>query len=174
MTRVRSFQVAAFLTLAVLVLAGCGGISDADQPAPTATEAPAMPQAGATYTGPISLRTSGPNATAAGGELGITITADGSAIASAELELRDTRCTNDAGTVTIESGGFTSTITPAQPTAISNGAIEFDLSGLTMSGRFTSSTEATATVEIAMQEYVGPGDFITCDYGSWDWSGTAE
>jgi hypothetical protein len=133
-----------------------------------------MPQAGATFVGPLQSSASDGNATASGGEFELTITADGAAIASAGYSLLDTWCSNAAGSVTIESGGFSYTVTPAQPVAIANGSFEFDLGDLTISGQFTSATEATAMVEISIEESIGIGSSITCDFGSWDWSGTAQ
>ena len=189
MTRVRSDQVAIFLTVVVSVLAACGGVSEATQspptetpaeptatprPSATPTEPPSMPQPGATFSGPMTRRTSGEYTTVAAVELELTITANGSAVASVGLSMRNTRCTNDTGSVTIESGGRTSTMTPAQPFTVANGEFEFSIAGLTASGQFTSPTEATATVELTLDERVGMGSTITCDYGSWDWSGTAQ
>ena len=174
MTRARSHQVAIILTVVVFIVIACGGVSDTDQSAPTATVAPAMPQPGATFAGPLGIRTSDGNATASGGELELTISADGAEIASARYSLLNTRCSNAAGSITIESGGFSAITKPAQPITIANGSFEFSLGDLSISGQFTSPTEATATVEISTEESVGVGSPIICDFGSWDWSGTAQ
>jgi hypothetical protein len=180
---------AAFLMVAIFALAACGGSADTDglpsggttdeplveiQPSPTATEPPAMPKPGGIFSGSLSIRTFGDNATAGGGELELNISADGTTIATLGFSMRNTRCTNDAGSITIESGGWSSEITPGQPIPIINGRFEFNVGALTASGEFTSSTEATATVEIESRENVAPGSFITCDFGSWDWTGTTQ
>ncbi len=160
MIRVQFYQSAICLTLVLFLIAGCGGDSDA-----------VKPQSGATFIGPMEVSHAGENATASEGELQLTITTDGAAIASASYSLVNTKCSNDEGTVTIESGGFATTLTPAQPAAISNGKFEFNVGEIKISGQFTAPTEATATVEISTEEGVGMGSSITCDFGSWSWSG---
>lgn len=160
MTRVQLHQPAICLTLVLFLIAGCGGDSDTVRPQP-----------GATFIGPLELSLSDGNATASEGELELTITADGAAIASSGYSLLNTKCSNDAGTITIESGGWATTLTPAQPVAIANGKFEFNVGDLKISGQFTAPTEATATVEISTEESVGAGSSITCDFGSWNWNG---
>jgi len=114
------------------------------------------------------------NATAGGGELEFTLTAEGAAIASVRYSLLDTWCSNDAGTITIETNGWARTLTPIQPAPIVNGRFIFNLDDLVISGQFTTSSRATATVRITTEVSVGLGAYLNCDFGSWDWRGTAQ
>lgn len=185
----RSLQQMFGLTLVVLLLAGCGA-EPAEPTAtpplvpPTATPPPVpptatltlavKPQPGATFTGPMQVRLSGGNGTASEGELELTITEDGTAIASASWTLLKAKCSNDSGSIVIESVGWTSSLVPAQPVPIANGTIEFNFSDLRINGQFTSPTEANATIEISTEVDVASGDSIICDCGTWNWIGKVE
>jgi hypothetical protein len=114
------------------------------------------------------------NATAGGGELELTLTADGAAIASVRYSLLDIWCSNAAGTISIETNGWTRTLTPVQPAIVANGRFIFNLNDLVISGQFTASSRATATVRITTEVSVGLGAHLNCDFGSWDWRGTAQ
>ncbi len=162
--RVTRFLLSALcLILIGAIISGCGG-----------TEVAAMPQAGAKFTGTMVIENPGQYATAGSGELELTISADGTGIASASFSLLDTRCSNAAGSVTIESGGFATTLTPVEPVPINDGRFELNIGDLNASGQFTSSTEATATIRISTEENAGMGITITCDFGTWNWTGTAQ
>jgi hypothetical protein len=162
-TRAHLHQLALCTSLALLLLAGCIGIPG-----------PVEPQLGATFAGPLRVNHGRGNATAGGGELELTLTGDGAAIASARYSLLNVWCSNDAGTITFETSRWVRTLTPVQPAPVANGRFIFNLGDLVMSGQFIASTTATATVSISTVESVGLGASLHCDFGSWSWSGTAQ
>lgn len=163
MTRAHMYHLALCASLGLLLLAGCSGVSG-----------PVEPQLGATFVGPLQVSHAGGNATAGGGELELTLTAEGAAIASVRYSLLNTWCSNDAGTITIETSGWARTLTPVQPATVVNGSFIFNLGDLVISGQFTTSSRATATVRISTVVSVGLGASLNCDFGSWNWSGTAQ
>jgi hypothetical protein len=160
MQKTKHFPSVFFLILFAILTSGCGGTTDTS-----------MPQPGAKFTGTMVIDIPGQYATAGSGELELTVSADGAGIASASYSLHDTRCSNAAGSVTIESGGFSTTLTPAEPAPIIDGRFELNIGDLNASGQFISPTEATATIQISTDENVGMGITITCDFGSWSWTG---
>jgi hypothetical protein len=163
MTRTRFYPFALCLALGLFLAAGCGGEAGA-----------VAPQPGATFTGPMTISAPGGNATAGEGEFEFVITEDGLAIASVGYSLMDTLCSNATGSVVVESGGWSSTLEPAQSIPITNGQFDFDLGDLKVNGQFTSPTEATATIEITSDINIMTGTSLLCDFGTWDWSGSAE
>jgi hypothetical protein len=122
----------------------------------------------------MTVSVPGEYATAGEGELELVITEDGMAIATVGYSLMDIRCSNPAGSVIVESGGWSSTLEPAQSIPIANGQFEFDLGDLKVNGQFTSPTEATATIDIASDVDIMTAQPLLCDFGTWDWSGSAE
>jgi hypothetical protein len=151
------------LALGLFLAAGCGGEAGA-----------VSPQPGATFAGAITISIPGEYATAGEGEFEFVITDDGMAIASVGYSLMDIRCSNATASVVVESGGWSSTLEPAQAIPIANGQFEFDFGDLKVNGQFTSPTEATATIEITSDVNIMTGTPLMCDFGTWDWSGSAE
>ncbi|MEN6524040.1 MAG: hypothetical protein ABFD14_09990 [Anaerolineaceae bacterium] len=138
------------------------------------------PQPGATFSGPLELIRSGTNGKVSSGELEITIAEDGTSIISVTFSLSNMICSNESGGIKITSDGFSTTTTFSQPAAIANGKFELDIGGsdeeIRIDGQFTSPTEANATVQISTTTIVAPPgtslrESISCDYGSWNWSG---
>jgi hypothetical protein len=159
----RSFRPIVFLIIFIILGSGCGGGSGGS-----------LPQPGATYSGDLVKEAFGPYASAGAGRFELTITSDGTGIPSVSITLEDTRCSNAAGSVTIESGGFSTVLTPAQAVEIVDGRFQFNIGAVDVDGRFTSSTEATATIAISTEENVGMGIVIACDFGSWSWTGNVQ
>ena len=82
--------------LLLLVLTACGsGVS--------------TPQPGVTIAGPLELTRSGSNASMGGGVLEITITDDGTGIASAGFTVSDLRCSSESLGIETMSGGWSTT-----------------------------------------------------------------
>lgn len=158
-------------TLVAGLLVGCGSSA-------------VKPQAGAIFSGTLELVHSGSdNASLGGGELEITITDDGTGIASATFTLSNMRCSNESGSISMTSEGSSSTTRFVQPAEIVNGRFELDIGGrdedITIEGEFTSPTGANATIEISTSSTVAPPgtsfrETINCDYGSWSWSGRVQ
>lgn len=162
MNGARGFRCAASMIIVFLLVTGCVDGTGGN-----------LPQPGATYSGDMAIETSGPNASAGGAGFEIKISSDGRGIISAGYALRDTLCSNDTGTVTIESGGFSAILTPSRSVEIVAGRFQFRLGNANVSGEFTSPTEVTATVSITSEESVGMGQTIICDFGTWSWTGSA-
>jgi hypothetical protein len=155
------------VVLVMWLLVGCGVAS-------------VKPQPGATFTGPLELIRSGTNGGIGSGELEITIAEDGTGISSVSFTLSNMNCSNESGSINIASDGFSTTMTFPQPAAIANGKFELDIGGIDeeikIDGLFTSPTEANATIQISTTTTVAPPgtnfkESISCDYGSWNWSG---
>lgn len=155
------------VVLVMWLLVGCGVAS-------------VKPQPGATFTGPLELIRSGTNGRVSSGELEITIAEDGTGIASVSFTLSNMNCSNESGSIKITSDGLSTTTTFTQPAAIANGKFELDIGGsdeeIKIDGLFTSPTEANATIQISTTTTVAPPgtslrESISCDYGSWNWSG---
>ncbi|OGO33444.1 MAG: hypothetical protein A2Z16_01035 [Chloroflexi bacterium RBG_16_54_18] len=155
------------VVLVMWLLVGCGVAS-------------VKPHPGATFTGPLELIRSGTNGEVGGGELEITIAEDGTGISSVSFTLSNMNCSNESGSINIASDGISKTTTFSQPAAIANGKFELDIGGIdeeiNIDGLFTSPTEANATIQISTTTTVAPPgtslkETISCDYGSWNWSG---
>jgi hypothetical protein len=94
---VKALLLAATGAAVVLSLVGCGA-------APITGAEP-----GATLAGPIELVREGKNGTIGGGDLEITVSDDGTGITEASLKLSDMSCSNESGSIRVESGGWSTT-----------------------------------------------------------------
>jgi hypothetical protein len=124
------------------------------------------------------LVSAGDNGTIGSGEISITVSEDGTGITEASLKLSDLSCSNDAGTITVESDGWSTTMTFVNHSPIEDGKFRFQISNgddtVSVDGSFGSPTQASATVEISGMQRPPVGQPFTCDYGSWSWSGEAQ
>ncbi len=133
---------------AILPLTACGGDG-----------APATsPQPGAVLTGPVEI-----SGKASSGTISLTVSEDGASITSVGITLTDLKCDGfSAGSFTKEAGG-------EFPAA--KGKVAASLSGIgEINGRFTSPTEASGTIELALEiPYAEP-----CKLGTSNWSAKAD
>jgi len=128
---------------------------------PEATPTPVLilgPQPGAILTGPIEI-----SGKATSGTITLTISEDGSSIASVSIALVELKCDGfSAGSMTQEMGG---------PFPVAEGNISASLpGGGELKGRFISPTEASGTINLVLEIPLAG----TCDLGRWDWSAKAE
>lgn len=116
------------------------------------------PQPGANLAGAIEISGKASSAT-----IFLTISEDGSSIASVGIALTDLKCDGfSAGSMLQQLGG---------PFPVAEGNIVASLSGGgEIMGRFTSPTEASGTINLILEIPFGG----TCELGTWDWSAKAE
>jgi hypothetical protein len=134
----------------VFPVTGCGGDGGSG----------ASPQPGAVLTGPIEI-----SGTADGGTISLTVSEDGGSITSVEVTLTNLNCDGfTAGTWTMGRGG---------DFPVADGTIAASPSGIgQVKGRFTSSTAASGSIDLALDWYYGGG---ACEkLGTWNWSAEAD
>jgi len=133
--------------IAALMLASCGGGTE--------------PKPGATFTGPIRIG----NDKASSATIRFTISEDGSTIKSVGVTLNNVKCGGmTAGTLSVSSGG---------DFKFSGGGLNISPSNIgVIKGRFTSPTEASGTVHLALKLDV-MGSTISCELGTWNWGAEA-
>ncbi len=136
------------LVAVALTLAGCGGGS-------------AQPKPGATFSGPIQIDAD----KAESAYLSFTISDDGTAITKVAVSLTNFHCeAMSGGQMSLHSGGNF---------PISNG---LDLSPSNIgqiTGRFSSPTKASGTINIQLEINTGFGS-ARCEMGAWKWSAEAK
>jgi hypothetical protein len=145
------------------------------EPPPTTTPVPppAMAQANATFIGPMTISSRGTNASAEGGEIEFTTSADGSALVTMSYSLFEGKCTYTSGSsTTTVSGSSKSTLFFNEPVPIVNGKFAVDLMGVEAEGTLTSPSEAHGEVTIDKKETMTSPSYreFTCQYGTWTWT----
>ena len=119
----------------------------------------ANPKPGASLTGPIDIKSE----KASSGAINFTISDDGTSVTWISITLNDV----DVGVFTAGSMSQEKSIS----IPVSGGAFSDSVDGMgKIEGRFTSPTEASGTINLALDVYqVGPVEF-----GTWNWSAKAE
>jgi len=107
--------------------------------------APVAPQPGTLFTGPLEI-----TAQASSGTISLTVSKQGTAITFVGITLNDLKCEHfSAGTFTKETGGTF---------PVAGGEVEASPSGIgKIDGRFTSPTEASGTIDLALEIPFGGG-----------------
>jgi len=148
-----SLALVLMLSMAMSVV-GCGG----EETAPVSSSKSVSPKAGATFTGPIDI-----SGKASSGTIEFTVSADGTSITSVSITMKDLECNGfSAGSMTKETSG-TFAIDGSRVSASPSGIGEIE-------GRFTSSTEASGTIDMTLEiPFFGP-----CSLGEWNWSAEAD
>jgi hypothetical protein len=135
-----------------------------------------VPQGGAVFSGSLTLDRAGNNATAAGGEISFTTTADGTGIESLSYSLTGDSCTVEGVSVQ----GVGSSVRQDPPVAVQNGGFVWDPGQIRVTGTFTSPTQAEGTITIEIIHDVQTSlnapatKQVLCDYGTWAWNAEAE
>ena len=177
------------------VLLSDGGQTVADTPTeqavlpePTATSTPIPPtttpvpppttaQADATFIGPMTISSRGTNASAEGGEIEFTTSADGGALVTMSYSLLEGKCTYRSGSsTTTVSGSSKSTLYFNEPVPIVNGAFTVDFMGVQAEGTLTSPSEAHGEITIDKKEMMTSPSYeeFTCQYGTWTWTASVK
>ncbi len=133
----------------------------------------ASPQAGATYSGVLTIQQIGATGRALGGTISFTLTEDGAGIAELAYNLEGDVCKNQGLTVT----GTGAALKQDPPPVVEDGRFEWLSEGVRAEGAFTSQTEAEGTLTLAMEKQVQSGGetvALTCDYGTWAWTAKVE
>ena len=126
---------------------------------PTDTPAPVKPQPGAELIGPIEMGDKAKMAL-----INLTVSADGSEIASWIVSLEGMQCETTAPDMIVAQQDT--------PTAIDEGGFEDLKSNIgDLSGKFSSPTEASGTIHLRIDLGLG-GEPIEC--GTWEWSATGK
>jgi hypothetical protein len=166
MNRVKALLLAATGAAVVLSLVGCGA-------APITGAEP-----GATLAGPIELVREGKNGTIGGGDLEITVSDDGTGITEASLKLSDMSCSNESGSIRVESGGWSTTTKYVRPAPITDGRFDFKIGNggdvVSITGSFDAPSKVNANIEISGTQKPPQGQAFDCDYGSWSWRGAKQ
>jgi len=152
-----------------VVLPGSTPETEAASPTPMFTTA----QANATLVGPMTISSRGENASAEGGEIEFTTSADGTALVSMSYSFVEEECTYVSGSsTTTVTGGSQSTLFFVDPVPITNGRFSVDFMGVRAEGAFTSPSEASGEVTIDKEEMMTapPYDKFVCEYGTWTWT----
>ena len=131
------------LIVSATIVAACGG--------PT-------PLGGATLSGPIEI-----DGVASSGTIAFTVSDDGQAITSVTVELKD-----------VHGGGLSTGLTKSTSYVsipVADGTIDASVGGIgVVKGRFTSSTEATGTIDLRLQDFAPGQPTQTYELGHWEWS----
>jgi len=148
----------------------------AESPAPTPTAEPILAQADAVFVGPMTISSRGRNASAQGGEIEFTTSADGTALVSLSYSLVGAECTYVSGSsTTTVSGGFTSMLF-FESIPITNGRFTIDSMGVRVKGTLTSPSEANGEITIEKEEMMTSPTYqkFICQYGTWTWTASVE
>ena len=142
--------VAAPLVALSLVLASCGGGGGAASPKP-----------GAAFTGPVEIGKD----KASSAVIRFAVSADGESITSVGIVLTQVKCeAMSSGLLSQEVRG---------PFPLKEGTIDISSSSIgDVSGKFTSTTEASGTVNLVLKITV-LGSTVSCDLGTGNWSAKA-
>ena len=152
---------------------------------PTASPAPTLTptrmsisaQANAIFVGPMRISSRGENASANGGEIEFTTSADGTALVSMSYSLFSGKCTyvSSSSTTTV-SGSSKSTLYFNEPVPIEEGKFAFNLMGVRANGELGSPTEAEGEITIDKEETMAapPYERFVCHYGTWTWTASVE
>ena len=137
-----------FLTIAALVLAGCGGGS-------------AQPKAGATFSGPIHIDA----AKAESATLSFVVSGDGTAITKVGVSFVNLKCeVMSAGAVSLSSGS-------SFPIADGLDVSPANIGHIT--GKFNSPTKASGKIDLKLEINTGFGK-AKCELGEWEWTAEAK
>ncbi len=149
----------------------------AESPAPTPTAEPILAQADAVFVGPMTISSRGQNASAQGGEIEFTTSADGTALVSMSYSLIEGECTYVSGSsTTTVSGSSKSTLFFEEPVPITNGRFTVDSMGVRAKGTLTSPSEANGEITIEKEEMMTSPTYQTfvCQYGTWTWTASVK